>query len=1009
MDHPRETPEPAVVKFENESWASSTVRRASNGTDSRQLMMGRRGSLYDAGVGFEHSKIYNRPRALSRGTTTADVLSRSDLDLSKSTRPKVKILSALDPTEDEVVNVKRVELFGMPLLKRSQVGSYSVVRQTYKYQRQLKRQDKPKSFLAVASLMLDIRYYYDLMWRIVKSPGRIAIFMILDLLSDMIMSIIYLFEIQWNVTHRMDDDVRAKGAPTWLWISRPLKTFYVAVAFSCFNLISFLIRVMLADHKTSSFFSATLILEIITSIPFIIALRLDGGHLLYIPYYLRAVIAISRMKTVLRLRGATRFLNFSIITEKMILVFTTIAVVIYVALCSFQFAESNFQKDGGLLNLTLMECFYFIIVTLSTVGYGDITAKTAPGQFVVVMLIFVALSLIPGMLTALLETLSLQKAGGGTYRRGASNYVVIIGNIDNTAKMIDILENFLTEESTDQTLKVVILSRCEAPSAIKMVVNQSLYKDRVIYLVGEGLDSEDMKRFHPEGAIAVYIIGDRGAKDMRREDEQNTLRAWAIDDYTEQAGNLYISNLLPETKLYQERAAAGVICIDDIKQIVLAHTALYSGSAALLINLIHKYTPYDRYTQTWGALYGDGAGNEIYSDQINPVFDKQKFTDVASYLYHEFQVILIANPGPSYIFKSEDRYVLIAQGPQELTDIRNLTILEYQASFARDMESYALVKEGEERTQVLRPTLDRFEDSFFPAYEDTVIGTPSPHYSDANVQFCHLLRISSSLDEAAYLTAADLRPIIFICDRLPTEEEFSILSVFPKLYFIVGDPRSERDLLSAGIAFAEKVIIFSMSNQQGDQFSDSSAIMISHLIHSMTTTSGSRINVVIELEKRVHIRFLQPSSLKNARRRRKANAATRVIDQNLGYLYTPMFASGRVVVAAMLDCLLFQMSEGEDNPIVDSFRLLSGVHLRKDINLYQRHGLRSSYLRQIPLERTYHGRRFSEMFQEFVKAQGRIAIGIFRTGRNLTNRLPFVITNPLPSLILEPEDQIFII
>ncbi|KAJ3102136.1 hypothetical protein HDU97_000778 [Phlyctochytrium planicorne] len=1008
----------------------------------------------------------------ARSSTGNDFTSNSNLDLV-SAGNKTQLLTALDSHQDEVANFKKVELFGMPLLKRSKLQSYNAVRQTYKYQRQSQRQDKPKTFLAVSFLSLDIKYYYLLFWRIVKSPSRIAIFMILDLLSDLLMSILYLLELQWNVSARSSDSrLKEVSAPHWLLVARPSTVFYIAVAFSSFNLISFFIRVILADHKLNAFFSWVLFLEIITSVPFIVGLRLDIGRILYVPYFLRAVIAVSRLKTVLRLRGATVLLNFGVVTEKMILVFTTIATVIYVGLCSFQYAESNFQKEGDFLDLTLMDCFYFIIVTLSTVGYGDITAKTTPGQVVVVLLIFAALALVPPMLSTLIETLSLQKAGGGSYKKGSSKFVVILGNFDTPTKIIDVLESFLTDESSDQTLKVVIIARSEAPQSVKFVINQSLYKDRVIYLVGGALEADDMKRFYPEAASAVFIVGDRSAGNERREDEENTLRAWAIDDdrlqsYTNQNAKLFIANLLPETKLYQDRAAEGIICIDDIKQIIMAHTAIFPGSAGLLINLIHKYTPYDRYPNTWAALYGDsiskpsnayfskgdGAGNEIYTDFINPVFDRLPFTEVAWYLYHEFQVILLAamcfdtmkeeyhlllNPGSSYHFKTEDKYVLIAQGPQELMEIRNLTEVEYRLSLAKDPLAYPHAKE--ERSQVLKPTLDRYADSFFAAFEDTIIGTPSPNYSDPNVQHCHLLRTKATLDQsivknstaftnhfiictrhfnvfqflctlrAAYLSPEDIRPVLFLAENLPTDDEFRILSVFPKVYYMIGDPRTEKDLLRAGLFAAHKVVIFSLASSNGDQFSDSSAIMTSHLIYSMIPPTGKRISVVIELEKRAHIRYLQPSAVQSSRKqRRKGNAATRVVDQNLGYLYTPMFAAGRVVVAAMLDCLLFQLFEGDDNPVVDTVRLMTGVHLRKDVHIYQRFGLRSSNLKQIPVPADFIGVRFSDLFKELALKQGAIPIALYRSGQTLTNRLPFVITNPLPSLLLEPEDLVFVI
>ncbi|KAJ3047055.1 hypothetical protein HDU99_009597, partial [Rhizoclosmatium hyalinum] len=55
-------------------------------------------------------------------------------------------------------------------------------------------------------------------------------------------------------------------------------------------------------------------------------------------------------------------------------------------------------------------------------------------------------------------------------------------------------------------------------------------------------------------ATAVYIIPDRGAPDHRKEDEKNTLRAWAIHTYAPDVP-LFVNNLLPDTESYQEMNA----------------------------------------------------------------------------------------------------------------------------------------------------------------------------------------------------------------------------------------------------------------------------------------------------------------------------------------------------------------------------------------------------------------------------------------------------------------------
>ena len=43
-------------------------------------------------------------------------------------------------------------------------------------------------------------------------------------------------------------------------------------------------------------------------------------------------------------------------------------------------------------------------------------------------------------------------------------------------------------------MKLVILARNQAPAVVKVLINQSLYKDKVTYLVGQGLETQDMER-----------------------------------------------------------------------------------------------------------------------------------------------------------------------------------------------------------------------------------------------------------------------------------------------------------------------------------------------------------------------------------------------------------------------------------------------------------------------------------------------------------------------------------
>ena len=69
-------------------------------------------------------------------------------------------------------------------------------------------------------------------------------------------------------------------------------------------------------------------------------------------------------------------------------------------------------------------------------------------------------------------------------------------------------------------------------------------------------------------AEAAFILPDRNATDFKQEDEHNTIRAWAFNDFAVNVP-LFVYNLLPETETFQHKTARATVCIDSLKQVRL--------------------------------------------------------------------------------------------------------------------------------------------------------------------------------------------------------------------------------------------------------------------------------------------------------------------------------------------------------------------------------------------------------------------------------------------------------
>lgn len=131
---------------------------------------------------------------------------------------------------------------------------------------------------------------------------------------------------------------------------------------------------------------------------------------------------------------------------------------------------------------------------------------------------------------------------------------------------------------------------------------------------------------------------------------------------------------------------------------------------------------------------------------------------------------------------------------------------------------------------------------------------------------------------------------------------------------MVGEPHKRANLEQAGVYYAEKVVIMKMKTAEGDQenvFSDSSAMMLSHIIFDMFTRANIRKTVIIDMDNRSNIKFLRPTGRQVQSRKKRLlknyNAEDESNDAILhNPFYAPSFAAGGVLCSRMLESVLYQ-------------------------------------------------------------------------------------------------------
>jgi hypothetical protein len=236
------------------------------------------------------------------------------------------------------------------------------------------------------------------------------------------------------------------------------------------------------------------------------------------------------------------------------------------------------------------------------------------------------------------------------------------------------------------------------------------------------------------------------------------------------------------------------------------------------------------------------------------------------------------------------------------------------------------------------------------------------------------------------LTESEISPILLLCPFEPTEEEYNIVAQFSKVQILVGDPRSHKDIVSAGLKQAERVVLINISNtlsSSRDDFGDSSTIMISHLIYntflvcfrvSNIKEIGRRMPMVIDLEKRANIKFLRPSARDGKRGKKQG-----LCDDEEDWKYHPVLASGQVLASGMLDPILFQSYKND--VILPVIKLLCGLKFEEDYRMDHEVGVKPGRFAHVPVPDDFINRPYVDVYEYFA-SHGVIPMGIYRVANN---------------------------
>ena len=516
-------------------------------------------------------------------------------------------------------------------------------------------------------------------------------------------------------------------------------------------------------------------------------------------------------------------------------------------------------------NLTYFDSMYFIMVTMSTVGYGDISTGTVLGKLFMILFILAGLAVVAVALPSLIEiTVSFYQTSRFQqmfHPSQVSHFIVVCGHVTpHSAKSF--LKELLHPDRHDRLTHVLFLHP-EIPSDELRSVLKSYYT-RVKFYKGSPLSSKDLKQCKVNKAKAVVILVDKESPDPIEEDRANLLRTVAIKRACKnikppkcilQLHNPRSQDLLQCVPNWSPNRDV-VLCLNELKLSILAMTCLTPGFCTLISNLFFTTADQPQPTNqsqqgshSWETLYTGGACFEMYSAKFSDYFHGKSVGHVARICYKELKVTLLTVVGldPSGKVCNGTEGFFIANTARDVQLVSSYCVDENckhvrgrnqrghhhhrRYSFRKAREPSILMTlvtnssamEAEEcsssENELQQMPLERkaveLPDHLpvgTPPLQDHVVLCVFGSASSSEIgldRFVHILRSSSNANSNV--------AIVIVGNREYMEKEWASLHTHSQVFLICGSPLNWSNLTQAGVRSCRACIILTAASKKSEK------------------------------------------------------------------------------------------------------------------------------------------------------------------------------------------------
>nr|QNT38217.1 KCa [Astacus leptodactylus] len=297
--------------------------------------------------------------------------------------------------------------------------------------------------------------------------------------------------------------------------------------------------------------------------------------------------------------------------------------------------------------LSYWTCVYFLIVTMSTVGYGDVYCHTVFGRTFLVFFLLVGLAIFASCIPEIIDLVGTRSKYGGTLKNERGRrHIVVCGHITYES-VSHFLKDFLHEDREDVDVEVVFLHR--NPPDLEL---EGLFKRHfttVEFFQGSIMSPIDLQRVKVHEADACLVLANKYCQDPDAEDAANIMRVISIKNYSDDI-RVIIQLMQYHNKAYllnipswDWKRGDDVICLAELKLGFIAQSCLAPGFSTMMANLFamrsYKTSPD---MQAWQNDYLCGTGCEMYTETLSPSFVGMTFPQASELCFSKLKLLLLA-------------------------------------------------------------------------------------------------------------------------------------------------------------------------------------------------------------------------------------------------------------------------------------------------------------------------------------------------------------------------------